>query len=475
MGLLNSSSATAVTRALMRRDLYWFVVRVFMTVDASQPFLPNWHIKLVCDWLMLTVNGNLNRFIVTLPPRNLKSICVSVALPAFILGQDPTARIICVSYSDDLARKFARDCRKVMESKWYRLLFPDTHLSKRRSATNDFETTRGGGRFTTSIGGALTGRGGGYIIIDDPIKPQDALSSAIRASTNQWYDNTLRSRLDNKSNGVVIIAMQRTHIDDLVGHVLEREHWDHISLPAIAERDEVFTIGDGTDVGRMMGEALHPERESLEVLEQTRAFMGEFAFQAQYQQNPVPEGGNLVKWDWFSFYDDAAQFDSQSGRVIQSWDTAISVNETADWSVCTTWIVRGDDYYLIDVFRARLDFPSLKRQIVAYKKAFRADTVLIEDAGAAQGLIQQLKGERMVRPIAIKPERSKADRLAAQSAVIEAGRVHLPRSAPWLDTFHAEMVAFPSGRHDDQVDSVSQFLGWVTRQRPSVTMLHVRA
>jgi predicted phage terminase large subunit-like protein len=224
----------------------------------------------------------------------------------------------------------------------------------------------------------------------------------------------------------------------------------------------------------LKGEALHPERESLESLELTRSMVGEFIFQSQYQQSPVPESGNLVKWNWFSVYDDAAQIVSQSGRIVQSWDTAISVNETADWSVCTTWAVRGDDYYLIDVYRERLDFPSLKRQIVAHKKAFRADAVLIEDAGAAQGLIQQLRDERTVRPIGIKPERSKADRLAAQSAVIEAGRVHLPKSASWLDTFHAEMVAFPSGRHDDQVDSVSQFLGWVTRQRPQVLMMHVR-
>jgi predicted phage terminase large subunit-like protein len=464
-----------VLDAILRQNLYWFVKKVFATVDESQPFLPNWHIELVCDWLMAAVAGDINRLIITLPPRHLKSICVSVALPAWILGRDPTARVLNASYSHELALKHARDCRKVMESPWYKSLFPGTRLSKRRSAVDDFETTRGGGRFTTSVGGALTGRGGGYIIIDDPIKPQDALSEPVRNSTNQWFDNTLRSRLDNKMTGVIILVMQRVHLDDLVGHVREKEHWDEISLPAIAEEDETFTIGYWKDVGRKKGEALHPERESLKVLQETRNLMGSFAFQAQYQQSPASEAGNLIKWHWHPIYDVLPEAARQTDLIVQSWDPAISVRETADWSVCTTWAVRGDDYYLIDVFRARCDFPTLKRKIVEHKKQYAADVVLIEDAGAAKGLIQQLNDERIVRPIAIKPEGSKEDRMAAQSSVIEAGRVFLPKTASWLAEYRLEMLAFPSGKHDDQVDSVSQFLNWVTRPRATVRMLHVRA
>jgi predicted phage terminase large subunit-like protein len=469
------SNRAELFNAILRQNLYWFVVKVFQAVDGSQGFLANWHIEVMCDYLMMAARGEINRLIITLPPRHLKSICASVALPAWILGQNPSARVICISYSDELGLKHARDCRKVMGAAWYKRAFPGTRLSKKRSAVGDFETTRGGGRFTTSVGGALTGRGGGTLIVDDSIKPRDALSETIRKSTNQWFDNTLYSRMDNKNTGVIILVMQRTHLDDLVGHVREKEHWEEIRLPAVAEEDEAFTIWDGRDVGRKKGEALHPERESLEILEQTRSIMGSFAFEAQYQQNPVPEAGNLIKWDWYQFYVDLPPAMGQMDSIVQSWDPAISVKETADWSVCTTWVIRGKDYYLIDVFRERCDFPTLKHKIVEHKKCYAANTVLIEDAGAAKGMIQQLQAERVVRPIAIKPEGSKEDRMAAQSAVIESGRVFLPKNASWLGEFRLEMVAFPSGKHDDQVDSVSQFMNWAERPRGTMEMLHVRA
>jgi hypothetical protein len=204
-----------------------------------------------------------------------------------------------------------------------------------------------------------------------PRLPKAAMSKAARRSAKQWYDNTLRSRLDNKKTGVIILVMQRVHLDDLVGHVREKETWHEINLPAIAEKDEAFTIWNEKDVGRKKGEALHPERESLEMLAKTRNFKGSFNFQAQYQQSPVPEAGNLIKRHWFHFYDVVPPALRQADRIVQSWDPAISVSETADWSVCTTWAIRGDDYYLIDVYRKRCDFPTLKRKIVEHKKQFR--------------------------------------------------------------------------------------------------------
>ena len=464
-----------VLQELLRHDFASFVAQVFSTVDGSQKFLPNWHVEVMADWLTLAASGKLNRLIITLPPRYLKSICASVALPAWILGHDPTARIICVSYSDELAAKLARDCRKVMESVWYKWLFPKTRLSRHKKAANDFETTQGGGRFSTSVGGTLTGRGGNWIIVDDPSKPSEALSVARRNSVNQWFDNTIYSRLDNKETGVIIIIMQRVHQDDLVGHVKEKGHWEENCLPAIADFDEEFTIGDGHTVGRKAGEALHPERESLEKLEQVKQDIGGYNFEAQYQQSPVPEGGNLIKWDGFQYYDELPQPGNGSGRVTQSWDTAVSVSNNADWSVCTTWAIRGELFYLIDVFRQRLDFPSLKSKIVELKNQYDAHDVLIEDAGAAIGLIQQLKAEGKIYPIGIKPDGSKEDRMVAQSAVIEAKRVYIPNTASWLEDFRAEIVAFPSGKNDDQVDSLSQFLNWKLNRRDGIRIVHVRA
>ncbi len=217
-------SDRAVVDAALRTDLYVFVQQVFRTLNGNG-FVPGWYIEVVTDWLMLTVTGDVRRLIITMPPRHLKSICASVALPAWIMGRDPTARITCISYGDDLAKKHARDCLKVMESKWYKRAFPNTRMSKKRFAVTDFETTKGGGRLATSVGGSLTGRGGQCIIVDDPIKPSDARSKAIRTKTNEWFDHTVYSRFDNPEAGVMIIVMQRVHLDDLVGHVIEKEHW----------------------------------------------------------------------------------------------------------------------------------------------------------------------------------------------------------------------------------------------------------
>lgn len=428
----------------------------------------------MADWLSFATNGHENRLIITLPPRHLKSISASVALPAWIMGRDPTERVTCVSYSDELAGKHARDCQKVMRSKWYQQLFPGTRISNKRSANHDFETTRGGGRLATSVGGTLTGRGGNCIIVDDPIKPEDARSKARRQSTNQWFDHTVPSRLNDPEKGTIIIVMQRVHQDDLVGHVTEKENWTIMRLPAIAEKEERFTLWDGRDVGRKSGEPLDPARTSLETLERIKRVLGAFGFESQYQQNPIPEVGNLIKWKWMLFYDVLPPSQNQSDCIVQSWDTAISINDAADWSVCTTWEIRGTDYYLLDVFRVRCDFPTLKSKVVELKEQFSASVVLIEDAGAAKGLIQMLKSENKVRPIAIKPEGSKEDRMAAQSALIEAGRVFLPENASWIDDFRLEITAFPSGKHDDQVDSVSQFLNWVTRPRGTIEVLRVK-
>lgn len=455
--------------AMLRDDLPSFVAKVFETLNGGQVFFPSVHIDLVCDHLVRAYRGEITRLNMNLPPRNLKSMCVSIAFVAWALGHDPTLRIICVSYSDELAAKLARDCRAIMMSDWYRRIFPGTRLSRKKSAVGDFETTRGGGRFSTSVGGSLTGRGGDIVIIDDPIKPKDAESDPIRTSVNQWFDNTLYSRLDDKRSGIFILIMQRVHVDDLVAHVQEKEPWEHLCLPAIAEIPERYTMLDGRVFERNVGDVLHPAREPLDVLMNIKATLGSFYFQSQYQQCPVPMSGNLIKWDWFQTFVDPPQ----GGWIAQSWDTAISEREGADWSVCTTWMVCDKTYYLLDVHRDRMDFPTLKKMVVDLKQLYGARDVLIEDTGAATGLIQQFKLEGPFRPIAIKPEGSKADRMLAQSAVIEAGNVFIPHDEAWLEDFQSELLAFPMGKHDDQVDSMSQFLNWISRPRATIEVLHV--
>jgi hypothetical protein len=244
---------------------------------------------------------------------------------------------MCVSYAQDLSDKHARDCRRIMTSQWYRQLFPGTRLSS--LATQELVTTAGGVRLASSVGGVLTGRGADLIIIDDPIKPADALSETVRTTANEWYSNTLYSRLNDKQRGAIVLIMQRLHEDDLVGHVLQQEDWDIVRFPAIAEEDETQhyeTVWGPRTFTRSRGQALHPEREPLEMLKRLRQTLGEYNFAGQYQQAPAPAGGGLVKADWFRRYQ-PAEAPERYDQIVQSWDTANKPTELSDFSVCTTW------------------------------------------------------------------------------------------------------------------------------------------
>ena len=458
-------------RAALRKDMSSFIQKTFATVDPSATYQLNWHIDAIAWHLERCLAGELRRLIITLPPRNLKSICTSVAFPAWVLGHDPARRIIVASYSEDLARKHSRDCRAVMESSWYRGVFPWTRLDSQKNTETEFTTTRRGFRLATSVGGTLTGRGGNIIIIDDPLKPTDAFSETKREANKQWYDGTLYSRLDSKIDDIIVIVMQRLHVDDLVGHVLDQEEWVHLNLPAIAEAPERIQIGPGRFHARRTGELLHPAHEPMEALERQKKVNGSYFFSAQYQQAPAPPGGGMIKWDWFKSYRDLPAL-GPNDRVIQSWDTASKAKELNDYSVCTTWQECGSDYYLVHVFRDRLEYPDLKRQILAEAQGHDADVILIEDKGSGTHLVDDLTDEGIVRPIPIMPEGDKATRMAAQSAKIEAGYVFLPESALWLPDFETEITQFPYGRHDDQVDSLSQFLGWVS-DRPGEAVFFI--
>jgi predicted phage terminase large subunit-like protein len=451
--------------ALVRHDLAAFTQRCFQTVVPGQTYLPNWHIEAIAHQLERCRRREIRRLIVTLPPRSLKSICASVAFPAFALGHDPTLRIVCPSYSRELAAKHARDFRAVLESAWYQRLFSRTRIDPRKNTEGEIQMTRQGYRLSASVGGTLTGRGGNLILIDDPMKPSERMSEVTRATVAEWFDSTLISRLDCKTEDVIVLIMQRLHVEDLVGHVLEKsDEWTHLNLPAIAEEDEQIPLGGGRFHHRKVGELLHPEREPMEELERAKVEMGSQNFSAQYQQAPIPAGGALIQADWFRTYVRAPNR-GPDDRVVQSWDTATMTGPANDYSVCTTWLVRGRQYFLLDVLRKRLEYPELYRKVLSHAAAYAATAVLIEQAGNGAPLIQHLWHESKLRPIAIRPERDKLVRLEAQSAVIEAGYVLLPERASWLDDFRDEMLAFPYGRHDDQVDSVSQFLAWAERRQ----------
>jgi predicted phage terminase large subunit-like protein len=449
--------------ALLRRDFSSFIQRSFHQLNPSTPFQANWHIDLIAAKLEACRKGNIRRLIINLPPRNLKSLCASIALPAWCLGHDPTAQILSVSYAQDLSDKLARDCRTLMGTGWYRRLFA-TRLSPQKQSVQEFVTTEQGFRLATSVGGVLTGRGADLIIIDDPLKPEEALSELQRRSANEWYENTLYSRLNDKNKGCIIIIMQRLHEDDLVGHVLGQEDWEVVSLAAIAEHDEAHLIEDPFGSRRFLrkaGAALHPARESLATLQRIRQTLGEYSFAGQYLQAPAPLGGGIVKVDWFNRFDTngVPKFD----RIVQSWDTANKATELSNYSVCTTWGIIDKKTYLLHVLRKRMEYPELKRAVREQLQTFQASVILIENKASGTQLLQELIHDGFYGATAYEPEGDKIMRMHAQTAMIENGFVHLPDKAPWLAEYLHEMSIFPNGKHDDQTDSTSQFLDWFKR------------
>lgn len=454
-----------ILASLLRNDLHAFVHKVFLTVSPGHAYLDNWHIEAIVFELLQTLSGNNKRLIINQPPRSLKSICTSIAFIAWALGHDPTLRFACISYSNELATLFSRHFRQVVTSPWYRSLFPHIQLTK--DTETECVMVQGGGRVALSVGGTFTGRGADFIIIDDPLKADDALSEKARAGVNEWFSTTLLSRLNDKRTGIIILVMQRLHEEDLSGKLLAAGGWRHLDLPAIAIADQTITIGHNRTYHRREGDVLHPEREPRETLDAIKRELGTLTFSAQYQQRPIPLEGNLIRRSWFPRYE-VIPAKAPGTQIVQSWDIATTTGLRNDYSVCTTWLFDRRRSYLLDVLRRRLEFPDVRRAVIASAEHYKASVILIEDAGLSRPLIQDLLSNRpfgIPQPIAIKPEKDKIVRLEGVSARIEAGEVLLPQDAPWLGDFLSEVLGFPNATHDDQVDSLSQYLTWA-RDRP---------
>jgi predicted phage terminase large subunit-like protein len=449
-----------IVSALQRKHLFAFVWRAFEILHPGQSFMPSWHVSAICHALERVAKGETRRLIVTVPPRHGKSICAAVALPAWMLGHDPSLKIMVASYGGELAVKHARDFRTVLGDPWFAQLFPGTLLDAGGNRIDEQITTAQGGRKAISLGGAATGFGADLIIVDDLMKAADASSAAERQRVRDYYEQTLLSRLNHKTEGRIVLIQQRLHEDDLPGYLLETGQFEHLNLRAIAVEDEVTPLSFGRRQHRARGEVLWPDREPLEALERLRVEMGTSVFSAQYQQDPTPPGGNRIRWEWFGAYEESLSREDYQW-IAQSWDTALTAEPSSDYSVGTTWGFRDNRWHLLDVERARLDFPDLKRRVEASARRWRADIVLIEYAGSGIPLLQQLRQEnRSSHFQPIKPRLDKVTRMEAQSARLETGRYLLPAAAPWLAELRRELLAFPNGKHDDQVDSLIQFVEW---------------
>ena len=278
-------------------------------------------------------------------------MCGSAGFVAFCLGHDPRFKFLVASYGPQLAAAHAGDFRRVLEADWYKSLFPKMRNNLRKNTEMELITGEGGGRRALTLGGAITGLGGDILIVDDLMKAADAHSAAERERVKAYYQDSLVSRLNDKRTGrMVSVIQQRLHEDDLAGFLIANGNFEHLNLQDIAERDKSFDLPGGRRHRRSREDALHQQREPLE----TVGGNGPAAFSAQYQQSPVPPGGNLIRWEWFPSYD-AALVRTDYPYVVQSWDTATEIGRHNDFSVCMTfgWYQRG--WNLLDIYRSKLE------------------------------------------------------------------------------------------------------------------------
>lgn len=452
-----------LVRSVYANSFHTFVTRAFSVLNPGETFIEGMYLRALCHTLQRVAAGETRRSIITLPPRHLKSHVVSVAFPAWLLGRNPSEKIACASYGSSLSEDFGRQTRDLMRSPFYRETFPGTILDPTKASAVEFHTTAKGRRFSTSVGGSLTGKGGSVLLYDDLMKADDALSLVKRDACHTWFRNTAANRLNDPAAGAIVIVAQRLHVDDLVGRLIPSGDWDVLNLPAIATGVQVLALGDGAKWNRKIGDLLHPERIDQNELDRIRREMGSSSFEAQYQQSPVLPGGNLVKREWFRCYEGPPR-PSQYEAIVQSWDTASVPGIDNDYSVCTTWGLINDHIDLLDVHRAQDHYPDLLRTARLLRTKWKPLLILVEKAGVGIALGNELLRDNLRDVQALSVKSSKVERMALQCHKIEAGKVRLPKNEPWLDLFLTEVAEFPNGRYDDQVDSMSQVLLAIDRQ-----------
>ena len=453
-----------ILRTLYATSLTPYVERAFAELRPGKQLHYGHHIRAICDALERVERGDTTRLMILMPPRHLKSHCVSVAFTAWLLGRDPSRRLIAASYGADLAESFGGDVRRLIEAEWHRAVFPSLQLDKRKANAQELRTTRNGGRLATSVGGPLTGKGCNVLIVDDPLKAEDAHSATKRDAVWDWFTGTAMTRLDDQKKGAIILVAQRLHEDDLAGRLMPSGDWEVLSLPAIETRHRRIALTDGATWTREIGDALLPEHMGREEFDRIRREIGNAAFEAQYQQAPTSPGGAIIRPEWFGTYTGNGKRSDYEG-ILQSWDTAAIPGESNDYSVCTTWGLIGNHIDLLDVHRQQYLYPDLLQAAIKLRQRWKPDLVVVETLGVGQSLKDDLLrlDHRGIR--GNYPKGSKVDRMVAQSALLSEGQVRLPQDAFWKENFIGEAAAFPNGKYDDQVDSMSQAL-FAVRKAP---------
>jgi predicted phage terminase large subunit-like protein len=457
-----------IQEALLTRraeqSLRAYVEQAWPILEPETPFVPNWHIDLLCEYLEAVTAGDIRHLLINVPPRSMKSLLVSVLWPTWEWIQRPGGRWICASYAEALAIKHSVDRRTVLQSSWYQDRWGhQVTLASDQNVKGEFQNTRRGVMIATSVGGSITGKGGNRLIADDLHNPQQVESDAQREAAVNYFRQTLSTRLDNKKTDAIVVVMQRLHERD-VSAVCGELGYTHVCLPAEAETlTRIVYPRSGREHVCEPGDLLWPDREGHAELEMQKRLLGSAAYAGQYQQRPAPAGGLVFKREWFRFYDELPRVTSW----LQSWDMTFKEGPSSDYVVGLQAARAGADIYLVDRVKGQWAFAESCRRIVdLYQRYPNSKPILVEDAANGPAIINVLS-RQIPGIVAVKPEGGKHARAQAAQPIVEAGNVWLPDPRPhgrllperaWVEDFVYQLCAFPSAAHDDDVDAFSQLV-----------------
>lgn len=437
-----------------------YIAKVFATVEPGKVFAPNWHIDCIAEYLHAVKEGHIKRLLITIPPRELKSIAVNVAWPTWLMGANPGVQIMSGSYAERLSTKHSMARRFVMQSEWWRATFPAYQFAPDEQNKAKFSSTARGHCVAVTVGGSVTGEGGDYIIIDDPVKREDAYSTVKRKTANDWIDQTINTRLNDPMRGGIVMIMQRFHQDDPAGHVLELGGWEHLDIPRLCESTTTYSIGSYSHTYKR-GETLNPVRVSLDAIPAMQKALGSVAWISQQQQRPADESTSIFPRKYWRYYDALPVPIEEMDETAQTWDMTFKAGEDTAYVVGQTWARHRANKYLVDQVRERMEFTAALKAVADAKRKWpTTGAIVIEDKANGPAIINALK-DRIPGIVATSPgQNSKESRARAWAPEQEAGNIYLPNPAhhPWVNDFIDEHALCPANKYWDQVDAAGQLI-----------------
>lgn len=443
-----------------------FIAQAWHVIEPETEYKPNWHIDATCAHLEAARRREIRNLLITMPPRLMKSLTVSVFFPAWDLIHSPGDRFLYASYSQELATEHSVATRRVIESDWYQARWGHkVRIARGSNLKTRFETTKYGVRASTSVNGTVTGRGADFLVVDDPHNVKEAESDTERQAAIDWWGKVMASRFNDPKTGVRIVVMQRVHQDDLAGKLIEQGNYVHLNLPMEYEPKRHHYTGWGPeDPRKEEGELLAPDRIGPAEVANLKLEMGSAAYAGQYQQRPAPAEGGILKRAWWGYYDWIPELVYMTMGV----DTATKKGEENDYSAIMVMGAGADgNFYVMDLWHDKQEYPVLKRTLRSRYTIWQTDDIAVEDTNAGTSIIQSVADDELIAartpgavhlpPLPVVPwspgTQDKVRRVHAIAPYVEAGRVLLPKGRAFVDGFVEEAANFPKASHDDRVDA----------------------